>query len=66
MGVRVRSSPSYSPFANGIIERHKGILKQTMDKMRAEYPMKDWEINSNEMVLAHSVFAKNATRSTNG
>ena len=37
MGVRVLSSPFYSPFVNGIVERNNGILKHKMDKMKGEY-----------------------------
>ena len=34
MGVRVLSASSYSPIANGIVERHNGILKQTMNMIK--------------------------------
>ena len=66
MGIRVLSSPSYSPFANRIIKRHNRILKQTMEKMKSEYPMKEWDNIANEMILTHSVFAKNATLYSDG
>ncbi len=66
MGVRVLSSPSCSPFANGIVERHNGVLKQTMDKMKEENSTQNWDLNSDERILAHSVFSKNATLSSHG
>ncbi len=60
------STPSFSPFANGIVERHNGILKQTMDKMENEYLSMKRESNTDNLILAHATYAKNATLTSGG
>ncbi len=37
-----------------------------MDKMKGEYLTQNWDLNSNEIIPAHSLLAKNATLSSHG
>ena len=56
LGVRSMTSAAYSPFQNGIVERHNAIIKRTMDKI-----MKDENFNERtpKFVLNMAVMAKN-------
>ena len=61
MGVPSKSTSAYSPFQNGVAEHHNGVLKGTMDKLLSNYcdgEMKNESILN--LILQHSVFAKNA------
>ncbi len=33
MGIQSRPISAYSPFTNGVVERHNGVLKATLDKV---------------------------------
>ncbi len=60
MGVRSSSTSAYSPFQNGVVEKHNAVLKSTMNKMLATYNQSENKNMLVNTVLQHSVFAKNA------
>ena len=57
MGVRSASTSAYSPFSNGVVERHNSVLKTTMNKLLTTHRGENGSANLN-IVLQHSVFAK--------
>ena len=58
MGIRTKAPSAFSPFANGIVERHNGVLKATMSKLNADYKdIRDDQIRLT-MILDHATFAK--------
>ena len=60
MGVRPLTTSAYSPFQNGVVERHNAVLKSTMNRMLATYAWNDVNGMLMNTVLQHSIFAKNA------
>ncbi len=58
--MKVSNTAAFSPFSNGIVERHKAALERTLSKMSQEYEMSESGINRPETALAHAVFAKNS------
>ena len=59
--VEIMTTPAYSPWANGIVERHNAILSETFLKLRLDKMFRD-----DETCLKYSVFAKNCLLSANG
>ena len=53
-GVRVLPTPPYSPWSNGLCERHNGVIAEMLQKTVEENPKM-----SLEFALRHVIFAKN-------
>ncbi len=66
LGIKVLNTAAYSPFSNGIVERHNVVIKATLTKMNHEYHMSGWGENQAETALAHAIFAKNSMLSIQG
>ncbi len=60
MGIQSRPTSAYSPFANGVVERHNGELKSTLDKVIHEYEHVGNGQKRVNTALCHALFAKNA------
>ena len=56
MGIRIATTAAYSPFSNGIVERHNAILKTMMDKLRDDDDLRELD---HETILKQACFAKN-------
>ncbi|XP_063683937.1 uncharacterized protein LOC134818355 [Bolinopsis microptera] len=60
LNIKIQTSPAYSPWCNGIVERHNGILgcmiKSLLEEMRCDP----------EIAIAWSVSAKNSLSNTYG
>lgn len=60
LNIKIQTSPAYSPWCNGIVERHNGILgcmiKSLLEEMRCDP----------EIAIAWSVSAKNSLNNTYG
>ncbi len=63
MGITVSTTAAYSPFSNGIVERHNAIIKTMMDKLR-----EDEELNGldSKTILKQACFAKNCLMNRHG
>ena len=61
-GCLVKITAGYGPFIHGVVERHKGIIKRMLTKLRKE---KFWEF-SLEATIALALFAKNSMLDVNG
>ena len=59
-GITVKTTAAYSPWSNGIVERHNGLLAETLDKVLAD---KNCNI---DLAIAWSVNAKNSLANVNG
>ena len=60
-GCRVTTTADYAPFFNGVVEKHKGIIKGKLTKLRNE---NFWEF-SLEATIAHASFAENSLLDVN-
>ena len=57
----VRTTPAYSPFCNGICERHNSTLTRTLVKIREDHPKLDLDSS-----LAYACFVKNSLYNNRG
>ncbi len=63
MGIRDTTTAAYSPFINGVVERHNAVMKNTMTKLNAD-PNLDF-LQQND-VLQYAVMAKNSLMNQRG
>ncbi len=66
MGIQTKATNAFSPFANDVVERHKGVFKATMSKLGADYTHLGDNPIRLYMMLHHSTFAKNSMMDFNG
>ena len=59
--VKIITTAAYSPWSNGLVERHNGILSMMMKKLRESFPDKDIET-----LMAVACAAKNALLNREG
>lgn len=59
-GITVKTTAAYSPWSNGTVERHNGLLAETLDKVIAETGC------NIDLAIAWSVNAKNSLANVNG
>ena len=55
--IRDRTTAGYSPFSNGIVERHTAVLKNTMSKINVDGEVEFLQATD---VLNYSLMAKNS------
>ncbi len=55
INVRHITTAAFPPFSNGIVERHKGVLKRTMDKLSYNEKTKLMTANTK---LSYAIMAK--------
>lgn len=60
MNIRVVTTPAFSPWSNGVVERHNGVLAETLNKMMEE---SDGDIH---LALAWAINAKNSLANVHG
>ncbi len=60
MGIKTKTTSAYSPFSKGIIERHNGVLKSTLNKIIKEYRSYEHRDTRLNMAIRHALFAKNS------
>ncbi len=63
LGIRQMTTAAYSPFSNGVVERHNAVIKNTMDKLQNDSSFKSLEP---EILLSHAVIAKNSLLNRHG
>ena len=44
--IKSITTPAYSPFCKGIVERHNAVVKEHMSKLRKEKLFSNWEIET--------------------
>ena len=59
--IELLTTPAYSPFSNGIVERHNGVLTLMLEKLRREYP--NTKLST---LLSWACAAKNALSNNQG
>ena len=60
INITVKTTPAYSPFSNGIVERHNAILAETMVKTLDDLKCEP------ELALSWALSAKNALLNNDG
>ena len=60
MVLQSRPTSAYSPFTNGVVERHNGVLKTTLDKVINDYDYIENKHVRTNTALCHALNAKNA------
>ena len=63
MGIRVSTTAAFSPFSNGIVERHNANLKSMMSKLRDDTELRDLD---SETILKNACYAKNTLGNRHG
>ncbi len=66
LGIKTKATSAFSPFENGIVERHNGVIKITMTKLNADYRTLADDMTRINMVLHRAIFAKNSMMNLNG
>ena len=61
LDCKVSSTAGYAPHQNGLNERNHAVVDKCLDRIKEDNPNL-----SDEIVLAHALFAKNALQMTNG
>ncbi len=56
LGIRTGTTAAYSPFSIGIVEKHNGIIKTMMTKLRDDPPFK--ELNA-DTIMKRAMYAQN-------
>lgn len=60
LNIEIRTTPAYSPWSNGLVERHNAILTTMLQKIKSSENV-SWDI-----ALSWSIFAKNSLQNVQG
>ena len=55
--IQVQVTPAQAPFANGTVERHQAVVKETMKRMREDLPNASVQILLHKALTAHNTLA---------
>ncbi len=63
LGIRQMTTAPYSPFSNGVVERHNAVIEKTMDKLQNDDSFADLQA---DILLSHAIRAKNSLLNRHG